>query len=294
MSSFLGNDFNSGGKDNITVLNCLLHNSGLSPDPEPWYWDPEFGCPNTNDDHPAQDFSCISTLIYRSILEESIDSPPGAQYVYSDIGFEILSYVVGIVALERGLVSRDDFNDVCVTSPFANEDAVVRLCAFEAFVRKEVFRKATDDGSVLMPSTQYLLAESLWSQCAPTLNDTGDGSYTHKRLQGQVADGDCYAMGGIAGHAGVFSTASDIGRFLSYMLAVIRSEDENFGDDKILNKTTLQYFTTIHNGTQSSRALGWSTNSDEVKINIMFGLKTFLINFLFSRRIMVSITAVGR
>lgn len=116
-----------------------------------------------------------------------------------------------------------------------------------------------------MPHTQYLLAESLWPQCAPTLNDTGDGSYTHKRLQGQVADGDCYAMGGIAGHAGVFSTAPDIGRFLSYMLEVLKSEDANFGIDKILNKTTLQYFTTIHNSTQSSRALGWSTNSNESK-----------------------------
>ena len=110
------------------------------------------------------------------------------------------------------------------------------------------------------------------------INDTGDGSYTHKRLQGQVSDGDTYAMGGIAGHAGVFSTLVDMARFASTLLGVWHgwcSEEgvggvggynssnctRSFinGTRSFINGTTLRLFTEIYNSTQSSRALGWGT-----------------------------------
>ena len=95
------------------------------------------------------------------------------------------------------------------------------------------------------------------------LQDTGNGSYTHKRPQGQVSDGNAYAMGGIAGHAGVFSTASDIGSFAKNILSSVLSVD-NSGELPLLNTTTLKLFTTQYNSTQSSRALGWDTNTPEV------------------------------
>jgi CubicO group peptidase (beta-lactamase class C family) len=136
-----------------------------------------------------------------------------------------------------------------------------------------------------MPTTGFLPAESLWSACAPTLNDTGSGSYTHKRLQGQVADGDCYAMGGIAGHAGVFSTAGDVGKLAQYWLVHTTAESAAdltltpttgvaapaahprvSGVLPFLNATTVRLFSTAYNLTQSSRALGWSTNTPQVNI----------------------------
>jgi serine-type D-Ala-D-Ala carboxypeptidase len=87
----------------------------------------------------------------------------------------------------------------------------------------------------------------------------GEGSYTHRRLQGQVADGNCYAMGGIAGHAGVFSTAPDMSKFLRYMVTTL--EGSTKPAKNFLNATTIELFTTIKNVTQSSRAYGWTTNS---------------------------------
>ena len=42
--TYLGPEYASQGKDNVTILNCLLHNAGYPPDPNPEYWDPEFGC----------------------------------------------------------------------------------------------------------------------------------------------------------------------------------------------------------------------------------------------------------
>jgi CubicO group peptidase (beta-lactamase class C family) len=108
---------------------------------------------------------------------------------------------------------------------------------------------------------------------------TGDGSYTHKRLQGQVADGDCYAMGGIAGHAGVFSTAGDIGHFLRYMLSMSLTANkgssaaqEELDRKDFLNASTVQLFTALHNSSQSSRALGWSINTPLVRYCILDSL----------------------
>jgi len=155
-----------------------------------------------------------------------------------------------------------------------------------------------------MPNTGYLPPPSAWLLCAPTLNDTGVSSYTHRRLQGQVADGDCYAMGGIGGHAGVFSTIGDLGIFAQFMMQQRMNADmgidmelvggpsshlqasaptpttpttpttpfqmdpapphSNLPDSlfpDFLLPSTVKLFTTVHNSSQSSRALGWSTNS---------------------------------
>jgi CubicO group peptidase (beta-lactamase class C family) len=49
VAQYLGDDFKVNGKDDITIENCLLHNAGFSPDPDPCYWYPEFACPNTAD-----------------------------------------------------------------------------------------------------------------------------------------------------------------------------------------------------------------------------------------------------
>lgn len=51
-SSLLGPSFAQNGKQDITVLNLLLHNAGFPPDPSPNYWDEAFGCPQTSHAHP--------------------------------------------------------------------------------------------------------------------------------------------------------------------------------------------------------------------------------------------------
>jgi CubicO group peptidase (beta-lactamase class C family) len=66
-------------------------------------------------------------------------------------------------------------------------------------------------------------------------------------------------MGGIAGHAGVFSTAPDIGQFMQYMITT--RDGSSQAASNFLNATTIELFTTIKNVTQSSRAYGWTTNA---------------------------------
>jgi len=86
----------------------------------------------------------------------------------------------------------------------------------------------------------------LVSECAPAENGTG---YLTWCVQGQVSDNNAYALGGVAGHAGVFSTAIDLEIFLRQWLfgGLIRSDVYNLWIKEV-------------NHSQSSRALGWNTN----------------------------------
>jgi len=185
----------------------------------------------------------------------------------------VLHNVVGRLVQQHQLVTYEDMKSSCRDS---DSKALQNICHFEAFVRTRVFNfEYSVDGTTtpqkLMPNTHYTLAtQDQRDQCAPTLNDTGEGSYTHTRLQGMVSDGDCYAMGGTCGHAGVFSNVRDIGRFLQQMLITVtgNANDQLSSNSSpntfFINATTIQAFTTAQNLTQSSRAIGWDTNANNV------------------------------
>ena len=95
--SLLGPAFDQNGKENITLRNLLLHNAGFPPDPNPNYCVyftshcilftalvhsplpyislhnlgyPEFGCPQTANYHPTEDFSC-QEMIYHGLLNQA-------------------------------------------------------------------------------------------------------------------------------------------------------------------------------------------------------------------------------
>ena len=78
------------------------------------------------------------------------------------------------------------------------------------------------------PTPRYLgyrLPPALWARAAPTWNDTADGfpgecvtPYRERQLQGEVSDGNAYAMGGVAGHAGLFASAAELHAFGAALL----------------------------------------------------------------------------
>ena len=74
----------------------------------------------------------------------------------------------------------------------------------------------------------------------------------------KVADANSFAMGGVSGHAGLFSTAMDSYRLLRGLMWA--SQNGTW-----INSTTVNTFTTIYNVSQSSRALGWDTNNYAVR-----------------------------
>jgi len=217
----------------------LLHNAGFPPDPDPDYNAPAFGCPETKFYHPKEMFNC-QTKIYYSVMNQTLINPVGAVYVYSDLSFITLMYVTGHLAKSLGYVNDTDLYPGCNTG-----GPGIDQCYFEAYLRKYVFE------TLHLQDTSFLPPEVNWPRAAPCENDT---VYLHKVIQGQVSDGNAYAMGGIAGHAGLFTNAVEVYRYVHELM--FSSQYKN----PILNATTFTYFTTEYNHSQSCRALGWSTN----------------------------------
>lgn len=118
-------------------------------------------------------------------------------------------------------------------------------------------------GKFNLRSTGFNPPQHLWGGIVPTWNDT---SYRHTVIQGTVSDGNAYALGGIAGHAGFFSTVEDAAKLAQRLLFATPT-------DPLVNQTTIQYWIKAENLTQSSRALGWDTN--DYKMNTYRGCGNF-------------------
>lgn len=73
--------------------------------------------------------------------------------------------------------------------------------------------------------------------------------------QGAVADSNAYAHGGVAGHAGIFSTVGDILNFTAVWQPV------QSAGMRLLNATTIAFWTRAPNPSFSPRALGWVTQA---------------------------------
>lgn len=289
VASILGESFNeaNSSKQDITVEHCLLHTAGYPPDPDPWYWSNDFNCPETDETPLPEDFSCLSN-IYSSFMNQYIDVNPGIRYEYSDLSFITLQFVIGTVVINNNLISTSQYSEQCYASLLnmkRHKDTNVDIedseinevelsCAYEAFVRTQILQS-------LLPESEFLPDQSRWDNTAPTLNDTEYTMITP--LQGQVGDGDCYAMGGIAGHAGLFSTLPDVSRFaMSWLqqtnISNTNREEEDIDrhlqgysspwipslSEAIVNETTAKLFTQLHDESMSSRALGWDTNDNSV------------------------------
>ena len=148
-----------------------------------------------------------------AVIASALVSQPGARYEYSDLGADILAFVAEAAAGER----------------------------LDSYMERRVF---TPLG---MTDTRFRPSESLRGRIAPT-EMTPPRGYP---LRGEVHDENAFALGGVAGHAGLFSTATDLSVFAQMML--------NGGEYKgvrFLKAETVEMFTRR---TAGSRALGWDT-----------------------------------
>ena len=152
--------------------------------------------------------------LVRAACALPVEAAPGSRAIYSDIGFIVLGK-----ALER----------------LAGEEV-------DSFCRREVF------GPLGMSHTTFKLPAEMRSSIPPTQDDR---TFRKKIIQGEVDDENAWAMGGVAGHAGLFSTAPDLARFANCMLS---------GGEPILQPQTVELFTRKQNlPPGSSWALGWDT-----------------------------------
>ncbi len=154
-------EFAKNGKDEITVRQLLVHYSGLREDldlKEPWSG---------------------ADAAFRMAMDEKLANPPGARFLYSDINYITLGFLVQRVSA----MPLDKYAQVHIFQPLK------------------------------MTHTQFLPPRAWLPKIAPTEYDERD-----VMLRGVVHDPTARRMGGVAGHAGVFSTADDLAKFAQAFL----------------------------------------------------------------------------
>ena len=151
---------------------------------------------------------------------------PGDTFVYSDLGAIVLTQVV------EGLTGQrlDAYLDARVLQPLG------------------------------MTNTRFLPPSAWRDRIAPT-ERSQDGTI----IRGTVHDENAWKLGGVSGHAGLFSTAPDLARFAEWLLGAWRQDSGQ-----------VRAFTKRQGvPTGSSRALGWDTPSENSSAGTKVGAQTF-------------------
>jgi CubicO group peptidase (beta-lactamase class C family) len=154
----------------------------------------------------------------RKACGEKLRTPPGTSFKYSDINFILLGEIVQRVS----------------HTPLA------------VFVQREIYRPLKMDNTGYLPSPEKL------SRIAPT--EVVDG----KPWRGVVHDPTARHMGGVAGHAGLFTTTADLARYARMLL--------NLGEldgVRILKPDTVKLMTSVQTppAISAKRGLGWDIDS---------------------------------
>jgi len=172
-----------------------------------------------------------------SILARTLAEPllhePGKQVEYSDLGFILLGEIV-----ER-LTGQ----------------------SLDAFAERSIFAPLGMNHSIFNPPRK------LREEIAPTEDDT---TFRKRLVWGEVHDQNAWAMGGVAGQAGMFSTAGDVAAFAQMIL-----NGGIYTHTRLLARATIQQFTAPQPLGNSARTLGWDVALDPAATGRYFSPRSF-------------------
>jgi CubicO group peptidase (beta-lactamase class C family) len=170
----------------------------------------------------------------RAIAERPLKAAPGTTTIYSDWDMVILQLVI-----ER-----------IIGQPL------------DAFAAERIFNPLGLRETMFRPDTTNL---ALRRRIAPTQVDSARGGL----LWGVVHDGNAWALGGVSGHAGLFSSARDLATFAQMML-----NGGTYDGVRLLKPATIARW-TVPQLAGSSRALGWDTPATESSAGDYFSPRSF-------------------
>lgn len=171
-------------------------------------------------DNPLADYKEGRAKALENVYRLKPIVEPGTKFIYSDVGFIVLG------------------------------DLVERLSGLplEQFARQNVFEPLG------MNETGYKPQGKLKSRAAPT--EKRNGAW----MQGEVHDPRAYLMDGVAGHAGLFSTADDLAVYAQLLLG-----EGQYLDKRVLKAETVRLMTTARpvpgGKTQWLRSYGWDVST---------------------------------
>jgi beta-N-acetylhexosaminidase len=149
------------------------------------------------------------------IFTEPLEYQPGTRMIYSDLGIMLMAEIIQRLTGKPldALASDNIFN------PLGMKDSL------------------------------YNPRKILWPEIAPT---EVDNQLRHRLVQGEVHDENAYTIGGVSGHAGVFSTSPDLSHFCQTLL-----NGGVYQHHRILKRATIAEFTAPQPLAKNTRTLGW-------------------------------------
>ena len=154
------------------------------------------------------------------IFAEPLEYEPGTKEIYSDLGIILMAEII-----ER--LTGGTLDDLA---------------------------KSTNFSPLGMKDTMYHPPKKLWPQIAPT---EIDNQLRHRLVQGEVHDENAFVIGGVSGHAGIFSTAPDLAAFCQMLL-----NGGVYAHQRILRRATIAQFTTPQQLSAGTRTLGWAVPTE--------------------------------
>ena len=169
-------------------------------------------------------FTTPSDLL-SACLRLPVQAEPGTRAEYSDPGFILLGKALEV---------------------FTGEP-------LEGWVKREVF------APLGLTATGFCPAPEVRSSIPPTEEDT---TFRHRRIQGEVQDENAWVLGGVAGHAGLFSNVGNLLRFSKEILKARGANGDPATKSRLFDRTTVEIFAQRQSPAGSSRAVGWDTPSE--------------------------------
>jgi len=167
-------------------------------------------------DNSMRDYANGAKKAWERIFALGLREPPGTKFIYTDVGYLVLAEMVRRVSGKR----------------------------IDAFSRDNIFRPLG------MADTGYLPDAKRQGRAAPTGKRGGKG------IQGKVHDPRARALGGVAGHAGVFSTAEDLTVYGQMLLGRGR-----YADMRVLTEDIVARMTKGYPAAGGLRGLGWDVRT---------------------------------
>jgi CubicO group peptidase (beta-lactamase class C family) len=219
--------FAANGKSEVTIRELLTHTSGLKAD----ITDPLH--PNNNPSWHGEN----SAL--QQIVQLKLNNPPGTTFVYSDVNFLVLGYLVEILSGKP----------------------------LDKYVSDNIFKP------LKMNDTTYHPVADLKDRIAPT------EIIEKQLRWGQVQDASANAMGGVAGNAGVFSDASDLALYAQCLLdngRLTHAKDKK-KSSYLLGPLTVFKMTSIQTPASitETRGLGWDIDSSYTARGSFFPMRSY-------------------
>ncbi len=224
--------FERAGKEGVTIRHLLAHSSGL-PAWRPYHEEvaahpesaeaflPPTERPDAEALRPA--FLRGRELVAAAVRDEALEAAPGTRARYSDVGFIALG-----LAIER-LEGR----------------------SLSALAEERLFRPLGLRSTFFLDGTEPALARE--HARGRTFLPTGACPHRHELNRGAVNDDNAWAMGGVAGHAGLFSIAEEVAALGQAWM------DALYGRASVIPADSAWVFARRDPTPASDRALGWDT-----------------------------------